>query len=82
MTASRRNATLQVPLGYDPTIPVPLLVSLYGLGETMTDGWKRYAMEANARGWLLLVPDQRQNTISPAVRQDNYRRGKLGQELL
>ncbi len=65
-----RNATLQIPLGYDPTIPVPLLVSLYGLGETMTDGWKRYAMEANARGWLLLVPDQRQNTISPAVRQD------------
>ncbi len=65
-----RNAILQIPLGYDPTIPVPLLVSLYGLGETMTDGWKRYALEANARGWLLLVPDQRQNTISPAVRQD------------
>lgn len=65
-----RSAIIQVPLGYDPTIPVPLLVSLYGLGETMTDGWKRYAMEANARGWLLLVPDQRQNTISPAVRQD------------
>lgn len=65
-----RTATLQVPLGYDPTIPVPLLVSLYGLGETMTDGWKRYALEANARGWLLVVPDQRQNTISPAVRQD------------
>lgn len=65
-----RQALVQVPVGYLPSIPVPLLVSLYGLGETMTDGWKRYAQEANERGWLMVVPDMRQNTMSPAVRQD------------
>lgn len=67
---SQRQATLQIPIGHDPMTPVPLLTSLYGLGETMVDGWRRYAQPANYQGWLLVVPDMRQNTISPAVRQD------------
>ena len=61
---------MQIPIGYNPAVPVPLLTSLYGLGETMVDGWRRYAQPANDRGWLMVVPDMRQNTISPAVRQD------------
>ena len=67
---SIRQATVQIPIGYNPSVPIPMLTSLYGLGETITDGWKRYAQQANDRGWLLVVPDMRQNTISPAVRQD------------
>jgi predicted esterase len=75
---TRQKAYLQVPISYAPERPAPLLVSLFGRGELAEDGWKRYARQANERGWLLLIPAIRNwgtsggpmNTAPTEVTQD------------
>ena len=57
---SLRRAVYQLPMGYDPRMPVPLLVSIGGTGEDRWDALYHYAQQVNARGWLLVAPDVRQ----------------------
>ncbi len=62
---SSRFAKYQLPIGYDPGKPVPLLVSIAGTDEDRK--WEdlyRFAADANERGWLVLSPNLR-NLIDP-----------------
>ncbi len=61
---SERRAVYQIPIGYDPTVPVPLLVSISGTGDDRWDGLSLYAGRANREGWLLLAPDVRQVNVA------------------
>jgi poly(3-hydroxybutyrate) depolymerase len=57
---SARAARYQLPIGYDPAVNVPLLVSIAGTKEDQK--WEdlyRFAAQANERGWLLLSPNLR-----------------------
>jgi poly(3-hydroxybutyrate) depolymerase len=57
---SERHARYQLPIGYDPAVSVPLLVSIAGTKEDQK--WEdlyRFAAQANERGWLLLSPNLR-----------------------
>ncbi len=57
---SDRHARYQLPIGYDPAVSVPLLVSIAGTKEDQK--WEdlyRFASQANERGWLLLSPNLR-----------------------
>ncbi len=57
---SERHARYQVPIGYNPAVNVPLLVSIAGTKEDQK--WEdlyRFAAQANERGWLLLSPNLR-----------------------
>ncbi len=57
---SERHARYQLPIGYDPAVSVPLLVSIAGTKEDQK--WEdlyRFTMQANERGWLLLSPNLR-----------------------
>lgn len=57
---SLRQARYQVPIGYDPAVSVPLLVSIGGTHEnTYQDDLCRFMQRANERGWLLLSPNLR-----------------------
>lgn len=57
---STRNARYQLPIGYDRSVEVPLLVSIAGTKEDQRrEDLYRFAMEANERGWLLLAPNLR-----------------------
>jgi poly(3-hydroxybutyrate) depolymerase len=51
---STRYAAYQLPVGYDPAISRPLLVSIGGYGETQWNAIHRYAEQSSERGWLLL----------------------------
>jgi dienelactone hydrolase len=72
-----RYAAYQSPIGYNPAISVPLLVSIPGTGESKWDAIYRFAERANTRGWLLLAPAIRSayqteggRTASRAVQHD------------
>ncbi len=55
----RLRAAMQLPMGYDPNAPRPLLISMPGTGEDRLDGLNRFAIEANEMGWLLASLDKR-----------------------
>nr|MBC7244124.1 DNRLRE domain-containing protein [Chloroflexota bacterium] len=59
---STRRALYQVPIMHNPGRPMPLLVSVGGIGEGRWEALYRYAERANAREWLLLAPDIRSAT--------------------
>ena len=61
---SERRAVYQIPMGYDPMVPTPLLVSISGTGDDRWDGLSLYAGRANREGWLLLAPDVRQVNVA------------------
>jgi dienelactone hydrolase len=81
-----RHALYQLPINHDPANPIPVLVSVGGVGETKWDGIFRFSERANARGWLLVAPDirwgnelgvpnldwgvEKGRTASPAVQHD------------
>ncbi len=57
---SERRARYQLPIGYDPAVSVPLLVSIAGTKEDQKwDDLYRFAAQADERGWLLLSPNLR-----------------------
>ncbi len=49
----------QLPIGHDPGLATPLLISIPGTGEDKDDALSRYAIQANERGWLLAAPSLR-----------------------
>jgi pimeloyl-ACP methyl ester carboxylesterase len=49
----------QLPIGYDPAVATPLLISVPGTGENRDDAVKRFAVQANQIGWLLASMDMR-----------------------
>jgi len=56
---------VQLPIGYDPDAPTPLLISVAGMKEDRTDGLNRYAIQANDMGWLLASLDMRLVRLPP-----------------
>jgi dienelactone hydrolase len=50
---------VQLPIGHDPGVATPLLISIPGSGEDKDDALSRYAIQANERGWLTAAPDLR-----------------------
>ncbi len=54
-----QSALVQVPEGYDPSKPAPLLVGLHTWSGTYRQQAKAMGPRANARGWLLVLPDFR-----------------------
>ena len=56
---SERPYRLVVPVGYTPSTPVPLVVLLHGFGfsSAMQDGWFGFSDEAQARTFLLALPE-------------------------
>ncbi len=59
--ADPRDGFLYVPPGYSPDNPAPLFVALHGAGGS-SDNWSSYITAAEARGFVLLVPDSRMIT--------------------
>ena len=57
---STRHAAYQLPIGYEPGVRVPLLVSIGGTDEDRWEALYRFAQRASDRGWFLLAPDVRQ----------------------
>lgn len=51
---------VQLPIGYTPGVPVPVLLVIPGTKEDHYDGLNRYASRANAMGWLVASLDMRQ----------------------
>lgn len=49
---------LQVPVGYDPAKPTPLLIHLHGYRSTpfLDDGWFKWTTNVDAAGYLLVEP--------------------------
>ncbi|MBC7262225.1 MAG: DNRLRE domain-containing protein, partial [Chloroflexi bacterium] len=74
------KGAVQIPIGYNPEVPTPLLISVPGTGEDKDHGLIRYAVRANEMGWLLASLDMRKGwsstsatparTPSLAVQQD------------
>jgi len=56
-----RDGYLWVPAGYSGFTPVPLVVALHGAGQS-ADLWNTYRARADARGFVMLVPESRGNT--------------------
>lgn len=56
---------VQLPIGYDPDAPTPLLISAAGMKEDRTDGLNRFAIQANDMGWLLASLDMRLVRLPP-----------------
>jgi len=56
---AERPYKLVVPVGYAPGTPVPLVVLLHGFGFTsgMQDAWFGFSDQAQARTFLLALPD-------------------------
>ncbi len=54
------QAKVQVPIGYSPDMPVPLLIVLHGwsfdAAAASANTLYHYAMAANEHGWLLVAP--------------------------
>lgn len=65
---STRRAVYQLPIVHNPGRPMPLLVSVGGIGEGKWGALYRYAERANAREWLLLAPDIRSAAASEGGR--------------
>lgn len=65
---STRRALYQLPIMHNPDRPMPLLVSVGGIGESKWEALYRYAERANARGWLLLAPNIRSATSNEGGR--------------
>ena len=51
---------VQIPIGYSPDVPAPLLIALHGwsydAAGASASALYNYAMAANAHGWLLAAP--------------------------
>lgn len=58
---SGRDGLLYVPSGYDPASPAPLVVAFHALGGGV-DSFQALYDEADARGFVLLVPESRSST--------------------
>ncbi len=61
------NGLMQLPIGYDPATPMPLLISVPGTGEDEVDAINRYAVRANDMGWLLASLDLRKGWASDSA---------------
>jgi len=55
--SSIQTATVQIPDGYNPNTPVPLMVFAHGRYGSRMDGITVFSATANARGWLLASPE-------------------------
>jgi pimeloyl-ACP methyl ester carboxylesterase len=55
--SSTQTATVQIPDGYNPNTPVPLVVFAHGRYGSRMDGITIFSATANARGWLLASPE-------------------------
>jgi predicted peptidase len=53
------RGAMQLPIGYNPNAPTPLLISVPGTGEDKDDGLIRHMVGANEMGWLLASVDLR-----------------------
>jgi len=58
------RGAVQLPIGYDPAVATPLLISIPGTGEDKHDALNRYAIRANEMGWLLASLDLRKGWSS------------------
>ncbi|MCZ7568443.1 MAG: malectin domain-containing carbohydrate-binding protein [Ardenticatenaceae bacterium] len=62
-----QTAMVQLPVGYDPNVPLPLVVAIHGWSGTRQEALSWMASAANRRGWLLLAPQIVPHTASLAV---------------
>ena len=63
---STQEAEIQVPDGYAPGTPVPLVVYAHGRSGVMSEGIDLLGSAANARGWLLASPQMHGRWVVPA----------------
>jgi dienelactone hydrolase len=54
---SIQEAIAQIPSGYDPGTPTPLLIAVHARSGTKETGLDWFDEVANARGWLLASPE-------------------------
>jgi pimeloyl-ACP methyl ester carboxylesterase len=55
--SSSQQAMIQTPDGYTGVTPVPLVISVHGRNDRMSDGLAAYEVAANNKGWLLAAPE-------------------------
>lgn len=53
------QGAMQLPIGYTPSVPTPLLISVPGTGEDKDSALIRHMVGANEMGWLLASMDMR-----------------------
>jgi pimeloyl-ACP methyl ester carboxylesterase len=55
------QGAMQLPIGYNPNVPTPLLISVPGTAEDKDDALIRHMVGANQMGWLLASLDMRRS---------------------
>jgi dienelactone hydrolase len=55
--ATSQEFMAQIPDGYAPGNPVPLLIFVHGRSSSMVEGINAFGNATNARGWLLASPE-------------------------
>lgn len=65
-----QTSMVQLPVGYDGSIPLPMVVAIHGWSGTRQEALGWMAAAANSRGWLLIAPQIMPHTASLAVQSN------------